>query len=47
MNMHQCKFTLNKFSIMGLMRRRELDPSGNMKTRPIQRWPIFLQGIKV
>jgi len=46
-NTHQCKFTVNKLSIMGLTRRRELDHSGNMKTRPIQRWPIFLQGIKV
>ena len=47
LNMHQCEFTVNKFSIMGLMRRRELDPSGNKKTRPIQRQPIFLQGTKI
>ena len=47
MNMHQCEFTVNKFSIMGLTRKREPDPSGNKKTKTIQRWPIFLQGIKV
>jgi len=46
-NMHQCEFAVNKFGIMGLTRRRELDPSGNKKTRPIQRQPIFLQGTKV
>ena len=46
-NTHQCKFVVNKFGIMGLTRRGELDPSGNKKTRPVQRWPIFLQGIKV
>src|SRR5882724_6568579 len=38
---------VSKFSIMGLMRRRDLDPSEKMKTRLIQRQPIFLQGIKL
>ena len=46
-NTYQCEFAVNKFGIMGLMRKREPDPSGNMKTKPIQRRPIFLQGIKV
>jgi len=32
---------------MGLTRRREPDPSGRMQTRPIQRRPIYLQGVKV
>jgi len=46
-HMHQCKFALNKFGVMGLTRRREPDPLGRSKMRPIQRRPIFLQGVKV
>src|SRR5882724_6336254 len=46
-HMHQCKFALDKFGIMGLTRRREVNPSGRPKTMPIQRSPIFLQGVKV
>jgi len=45
--MHQCKFAIDKFGVMGLTRRREPNPSGSLKTRPIQRRPIFLQGVKV
>jgi len=37
-------FALDKFGIMGLTRRRELNPVGNPK---IQRYLIFLQGVKV
>ena len=44
---HQCEFMLDKFGIMGLTRRREPDPLMRAKTRPVQRWPIFLQGTKV
>jgi len=44
---HQCEFTLDKFGIMGLTRRREPDPLTRAKTRLVQRQPIFLQGIKV
>jgi len=44
---HQCKFVVDKFSIMGLMRRREPGPLPGPKTRPIQRHLIFLQGVKV
>jgi len=44
---HQCKFTINKFRVMGLTRRRELDPSRGSKTRPLQRRPLFLRGVKV
>jgi len=44
---HQCKFMVNKFGIMELTRRRELNPSGSPRTRPIPHWPIFLQGVKV
>jgi len=44
---HQSDFALDKFGIMGLTRRRELNLSGNSKTRPIQRHPIFLHGMKV
>ena len=32
---------------MGLTRRREPDPLMRVKTRPVQRQPIFLQGTKV
>jgi len=32
---------------MGLTRRRELDLLRSSKTRPVQRRPIFLQGVKV
>ena len=46
-HMHQCKFALNKFGVMGLTRRRELDPSGRTQTRPIHRRPIYLQEVKV
>ena len=46
-HMHQCKFTLEKFGIMGLTRRREANPLGRPKTMPIQRNLIFLQGVKV
>jgi len=45
--MHQCKFAIDKFGVMGLTRRQELNPSGSLKTRPIQRRLIFLQGVKV
>ena len=41
------QFVLEKFGIMGLTRRREADPSKRMKTMPIQRRLIFLQGVKV
>jgi len=44
---HQCEFAIDKFGVMGLTRRRELDPSGRMRTRPVQSRPIYLQGVKV
>ena len=44
---HQCKFTVDKFGIMGLTRRKEPCPLLGLKTRTIQRHPIFLQGVKV
>ena len=44
-HMHQCKFALKSFRIMGLKRRREPDPSRRLKTIPVHR-PIFLQGVK-
>ena len=44
---HQCEFSVDKFSIMGLMRRRESCPSPGPKTRPVQSCPNFLQGVKV
>jgi len=44
---HQCEFTVDMFGVMGLMRRREPSPLPGPKTRPIQRCPIFLQGVKV
>src|SRR5882724_8740741 len=44
---HQCEFAIDKFGVMGLTRRREPDQSGRMRTRPIQRRPIYLQGVKV
>jgi len=31
---HQCKFTLDKFGIMGFTQRRELDPTRRSKTMP-------------
>jgi len=37
---HQCEFTIEKFSIMGLTRRREKNPMGRPVTRPIERKPI-------
>jgi len=43
---HHCEFTVSKFGIMGLTRRREPNP-GMWHTRPVQQWPIFLQGIQV
>jgi len=46
-HMHQCKFTIDKFGVMGLTRRREPDPARSLKSRPLQRRPIFLQGTKV
>jgi len=45
--MHQCKFVLKKFRIMGLTRRRELDPSRRLKATPVQRRPICLKEVKV
>jgi len=45
-HMHQCKFAINTFRVMGLT-RRESDPSRSLKTRPILRRPLFLQGVKV
>ena len=42
-HMHQCEFMINN-RVMGLTRRRESDPSRSLKTRPIQRRPLFLQG---
>jgi len=44
---HQCDFMVEKFSIMGLTRKREPNPLNSSKTRPIQRCLIFLQGTKV
>jgi len=44
---HQSEFSINKFGIMGFTRRRESNPSGMPKTRPIQRHPIFLQATKI
>ena len=44
--MNQCEFAIDKFGVMGLT-RRESDPSRELKTRPLQRRPIFLQGVKV
>jgi len=38
---HKSDFSLEKFVIMGLTRRREQNPSGSPKTRPVQRHPIF------
>jgi len=38
---------IDKFRIMGLTRRRELDSSRRLKTMTIQRRLIFLQGVKV
>ena len=38
---------VSKFTIMGLTRRREVNLTGCTHTRPIQRQPIFLQGMKV
>ena len=46
-HMHQCKFVIDKFGVMGLTRRREPDMARSSKSRPLQRWPIFLQGTKV
>ena len=44
---HRCKFEIDKFRVMGLTRRRESDPSRELKTRPLQRRPIFLRGVNV
>ena len=39
---HQCEFTIEKFSIMGLTRQREKNPTGPA-THPIVRKPIHIQ----
>ena len=44
---HQSDFVLDKLGIMGLTRRREPNPSSNLKIRPIQRHPIFLHSVNV
>ena len=44
---HHCDFTIDKFSIMGLTRKRELNPSGRPPTRPIHRHPITLHGMEI
>ena len=40
---HQCEFSIEKFGIMGLTRRREKNPTGHPVTRPIGRKPIHIQ----
>jgi len=40
--MHHCDFAIDKFGIMGLTRRRELNLAKRPITRPVQRHPIFL-----
>jgi len=40
---HQCEFSIKKFGIMGLTRRREKNPTGRPVTRPIERKPIHIQ----
>ena len=44
---HFCNFAVNKFDIMELTRKREKNPSGTPKTKPIPCQLIFLQGVKV
>ena len=39
---HHCDFTMDKFRVMGLTRRREPNPAGRPPTRPTQRHPFFL-----
>jgi len=44
---HQCKFAIDKFGIMGFSRRRELNLLKKLLTIPACRCQIFLQGIKI
>jgi len=44
---HQCKFAINKFGVMSFTRRREVNPEKNLLTKPLPRYPSFLQGIKI
>src|SRR5882724_4386962 len=41
---HYCEFMLDKFGVMGLTRKRELNPGERPCTRLVQRFPIPLQG---
>jgi len=45
--MNQCSFAIGKFGFMGFTRKWEPNPMRKPTTRPIQRSPIFLQGVKV
>jgi len=39
-----CEFALDKFGVMGLTRKREPNPGGRPCTRPVQRFPIPVEG---
>ena len=41
---HFCEFTIDKFGVMGLTRKREPNPGGRPHTRPVQIFPISMQG---
>jgi len=43
---HQCKFTLDKFGIMGFTQRRELDPTRRSKTMQSEGDQYFCWGSK-
>jgi len=41
---HFCKFAIDKFGFMRLTWKRELNTGGRLCTRPVQRFPISVQG---
>jgi len=44
---HHCNFAIGKFRFMGLTSKREKNPLGSSRTRPILCQVISLQGVKV
>jgi len=46
-SLHQCEFAVSKFGIMGLTRRHKKNVASKLLTKPIQRSPLLLQGVKI
>ena len=44
---HHCSFTMDKFGVMGLTRKREPNPGRRPHTRPASRAPIVLQRVEI